>query len=186
MGRITINLLEKEVEEFKVQENNSYLNSYQEFIKYFDNISRIEKHHLIISAHFIYGWMPTIINLRLQNLEEVLRILNKVKAKNILKVSELQELKHCINNSLVGVSKLLHFINPEIYPIWDSKIYRFWSGKKTIYGIQDPQNYLLFLKEMHLIANNENFQPVKKKVESQLKYEVSGVRALELIIFQKV
>ena len=31
------------------------------------------------ASHFVYGWMPTILNLKLSKKEQVLGLLNKVK-----------------------------------------------------------------------------------------------------------
>ncbi|HRL70351.1 MAG TPA: hypothetical protein PLT79_01470, partial [Flavobacterium sp.] len=42
----------------------------------------------------------------------------------------LEIVKKCINNSLVRISKLLHFINPSIYAIWVSRIFRYITRKK--------------------------------------------------------
>tara|TARA_R100000935_G_scaffold58100_1_gene93915 strand:+ start:83 stop:646 length:564 start_codon:yes stop_codon:yes gene_type:complete len=184
MRELKIEILKDEIENFKVDEENSYLNSYQEFIEYFKNVTKIEKHHLVISSHFVYGWMPTILKLKLTNLDEVLSILNKAKTNEILNSNELEILRLSINNSLVGSSKLLHFINPKIYPIWDSKIFKYWSGNKTTYGIQKPENYLKFTEQISRIVKNKEFPEIQKRIEKLLKYKVSSVRALELLIFQ--
>lgn len=184
MRQLKIEKLKREIENFKVDEENSYLNSYQEFIQYFSKIPKIEKHHLIISSHFVYGWMPTILKLKLNNLEEVLQILNKAKTDKILNSKELEKLRISINNSLVGSSKLLHFINPEIYPIWDSKIFKYWSGNKTTYGIQKPENYLEFTNQVKETIQHKEFAKIHNKINELLKYDVSSVRALELLIFQ--
>jgi hypothetical protein len=104
---------------------DSYIKTYPEFICFFKNINIISKHDLVISSHFVYGWMPTIIELKFQHMEDVLKFLNKAKNGNILTIVELELLKSSINNSLVGLSKLLHFINPIDYAIWDSRIYRY-------------------------------------------------------------
>lgn len=116
--------IRKDSENIIRSDYDSYLETYPEFIQYFRNIDRIERHHLIISSHFIYGWMPTILNIDLKSINEVLRLLNEVKSGKLLTVEELMILKKCINNSLVGLSKLLHFINPRSYAIWDSRIFR--------------------------------------------------------------
>ena len=184
MSELKIEILKKEIENFEVYEENSYVNSYQEFIEYFRNVLKIEKHHLVISSHFVYGWMPTILKLKLTHLDKVLQLLNKVQTDEILKPKELEILRSSINNSLVGTSKLLHFINPEIYPIWDSKIFKYWSGNKTTYGIQKPENYLEFTKEIGKTVQHPDFHEIHKRIENLLKYSVSSVRALELLIFQ--
>jgi len=73
--------------------------------------------------------MPKVRQLKNTPFEEIIAILNRAKIGEPLKVKELDALKACINNSLVGASKLLHFINPEQYAIWDSKIFKYVTGR---------------------------------------------------------
>ena len=69
---------------------DSYIKTYPEFIQFFKNISIISKHNLVISSHFVYGWMPTIIELKFQNMEDVLKSLNKAKNGALLTIAELE------------------------------------------------------------------------------------------------
>jgi hypothetical protein len=87
------------------------------------NINSISKLDLVISSHFVYGWMSTIIEFKFQDMEGVLKFLNKAKNGAMLTVGELELLKSSINNSFVELSKLLHFINSVDYAILDSIIY---------------------------------------------------------------
>ena len=94
----------------------NYLISYPHFINYFKNLERISLENMIIGISFTYSWMPTILkSMKLENTEKAIILLNKVKRGKILSVDELLILKETFNNSLVGSSKLLHFINPEKY-----------------------------------------------------------------------
>ena len=165
------------------------MRSYPEFIKYFKNVQLFDIHHLIIGSHFIYGWMPTILNLNINENNENLLYSYLFEAKNgvLLKPVELATLKECINNSLVGTSKLLHFINPKVYAIWDSKIYKyFYPNKKSTYGIDQPSIYLDYLAELKEITNNKEFQNLLFKIESyfDLDYQITPFRAVELLIFE--
>lgn len=54
MKELNLELVKQELKYFSV-DNNSYIDSYAEFIAYFKQIDTIEKHHLIISSHFVYG-----------------------------------------------------------------------------------------------------------------------------------
>ena len=113
--------------------NKSYLNSYNEFIKFFRNKDGIDKEDFIIGCHFVYGWMPTVLNLDLTYFDEYHILSNLFKVKNgnyLLSKEELGQINKCINNSMVGTSKLLHFINPNIYAIWDSKIFSYFFPNK--------------------------------------------------------
>jgi len=183
MKKLTFELIKKEYEFFEIVDN-SYINSYSEFIEYFKNIEIIEKHHLIISSHFVYGWMPTIINLRLENLNEVLNLLNQAKKGVLLSPPEMEILKNCINNSIVGLSKLLHFIRPDTYAIWDSRIFKFLTNKKSTYGINDPSAYLKYLQDLKIITDHDEFEQIHSAIQQGYKYPISKLRAIEVVIFQ--
>ncbi|MBL7965653.1 MAG: hypothetical protein JNK09_01550 [Prolixibacteraceae bacterium] len=165
-------------------ESDSYIETYPEFIQYFRNLDRIERHHLIISSHFIYGWMPTIIEIDLKNTNEVLRLLNEVKSGKLLNVEELLVLKKCINNSLVGLSKLLHFINPSLYAIWDSRIFRYLTEKKSSYGIDNPNTYLEYLNEIKKVSEHPDYKMLHKLIESNFEYKIEPMRAIEIVMFE--
>jgi hypothetical protein len=184
MKNLSFENLEKDVETFILAENDSYIESYSEFINYFKNIDWIEKHHLVIASHFVYGWMPTIIQLDTKNIDEVLATLNGVKAGHYVTENQLEIIKQCVNNSMVGTSKLLHFINPELYAIWDSRIFRYLTGKKSSYGIDKPKAYLKYLEGMKEIANHKDYRSLHFAIERNFKYEISPMRAIEILMFE--
>ena len=163
---------------------DSYIKTYPEFIQFFKNINSISKYDLVISSHFVYGWMPTIIELKFQDMEGVLKLLNKAKNGAMLMIEELELLKSTINNSLVGLSKLLHFINPVDYAIWDSRIYRYTSDKKSSYGIGNTQLYLNYLSKLNEIESHVDFDKIKKNISAHFEYEISSKRVIELLMFE--
>jgi hypothetical protein len=184
MKELNLELIKEEVNDFSVV-NNSYIHTYSEFIQYFEQIKTIEKHHLIISSHFVYGWMPTIISLNLNDLPEVLKLLNQVKQQgHLLKQNEITVLKSCINNSLVGLSKLLHFIRPDIYAIWDSRIFKFLTGKKSTYGINNSSAYLKYLQDLKRITERKEFDDIFPVIQNCFHYRISKLRAVEIVMFQ--
>ena len=181
---LTFEKLWTDAQRFSIIGNNSYIETYPEFLKYFDSINLIEKHHLIISSHFVYGWMPTIIHINTKEIDKVLSLLNAVKAGHSLELEELEILKSCINNSMVGLSKLLHFINPEEYAIWDSRIYRYITGKKTQYGIDKTVNYSEYLTRIREISNHQDYPALHLMIEKHFSYPLTSMRAIEILIFE--
>lgn len=176
--------IKKDSEKLILIDNDSYIESYVEFIKYFENINVIEKHHLIIASHFVYGWMPTIIHLNTKELERVLFLLNAAKSGKILTEQELEILKYCVNNSMVGTSKLLHFINPRIYAIWDRRIYRYLTGEKSSYGIGNPRKYLEYLAGLQKVTQHQNYDDLHFLIERRFSYNISPMRAIEFVMFE--
>ncbi|MBR9853883.1 MAG: hypothetical protein GYB37_04790 [Algicola sp.] len=186
MKNLNFETILKDAKKFMLTENDSYIQTYPEFLKYFEHIpvGGINEHRLVISSHFVYGWMPTIIHLDLAKKGEVLKLLNAVKSGHILNTREIEVLKKAINNSLVGLSKLLHFINPKDYAIWDSRIYRYLTGKKSIYGIDKPQLYLNYLEGLKRISEHEDYNQLHKMISRNFKYEIHPTRAIEIIMFE--
>lgn len=180
---LNIEKLKKDAENFSLFANDSYIESYPEFLKYFESIEFIEKHHLIISSHFVYGWMPTIIHLDINNLSEVLVLLNNAKAGHQLNMNEIEVLKYCINNSMVGLSKLLHFVNPDDYAIWDSRIMAYISEKEAKYNIGKAEHYLAYLEKMKEIINQIEYPSLHCSIEKHFNYPLTPLRAVEVLMF---
>ena len=72
--------------------------------------------------------MPTILNYKSNEFDTAVEILNRAKNNPRISTDDILLLKQLINNSLVGVSKLLHYIN-SVYAIWDSRVCNFLTGK---------------------------------------------------------
>lgn len=172
-------------EKLKIKKENSYLESYPFFLNYFESIKLIKKENFIIGSHFVYGWMPRVLNLNIEKIGEVLKILNKVKNnKEIINKEELDILKNSVNNSIVGVSKLLHLINPNNYAIWDSNIYKFIFNKSGTYGINKPSIYLDYISEIKRISKEKGYKEFHKKVENKYGSKITSMRAIEWVMFE--
>ncbi len=184
MKNLNFETIFKDAERLALTGGDSYISTYPEFLIYFANIDRIKEHHLVISSHFVYGWMPTIIQLNLEQKDKVLLLLNAVKSGHALDKSELEILKSSINNSLVGLSKLLHFINPKDYAIWDSRIYRYLTERKSSYGIDKPELYLEYLNGLKRIAKHRDYANLHKIIAKNFDYEIYPNRAIEITMFE--
>jgi len=187
--KITIENLIQEAENFEFV-NKSDLISYPEFIEYFKSISEINKHNLIIGINFTYGWMPTIFDFRTteieKNIDLAIEILNRAKNGKDLETKDYKHLKSLLNNSLVGSTKLLHFINPEKYAIWDSRVFRFLHNQEPYnYRIGNVQNYIEYQKVLDNLTKEKRFADFFELVSSKLEYKPTNFRALELIMFIK-
>ena len=89
------------------------------------------KEDIIRIASMAYAWMPTMLNINANSnhdWKETIRLINNFK-KNKLDERELliENLSKIINNSIVGTSKFLHIINPELAPMIDSRVSRKWN-----------------------------------------------------------
>jgi len=74
---------------------------------------------------------------------------------------------------MVGLSKLLHFVIPDNYAIWDGRIYTFIRGTNTASGIDKPKNYLDYLDGCKQIVDESKFADFRK--ENPFSFENEGV-----------
>lgn len=158
--------------------------SYPEFLEYFKNLDEITKHNLVIGINFVYGWMPTIFDFRSDNFDEAINILNKAKnGTELITEDDLTLLKGLFNNSLVGSTKLLHFINPDKYAIWDSRVYRYLTNNNNYNQIENCNNYLDYLTFCQELINHEGFSLLKNQIEERVGYSMTIFRIVDLIMY---
>ncbi|WLD25120.1 hypothetical protein NU10_07055 [Flavobacterium dauae] len=164
----------------------NYLLSYPHFLNYFKNLQTINLENLIIGISFTYSWMPTILkSIKLEKNEELISILNEVKNGKIINEEQLAVLKTAFNNSLVGTSKLLHFINPKQYAIWDSRVFRFLNNEEPHkYKLEKPKVYLEYIEFIESLKTEKNFDKFYKLMKEKVGYDITEYRALELTFFK--
>ncbi len=157
--------------------------SYKEFLAYFSSLQELTERDIIIGAYFTYGWMPTILDLR-GDLAEVVRITNSVKQSKTITDEQFRKVAFAINGSVVGASKLLHFICPHKHGIWDSRVYRYLHQEEPYqYRLEAPDSYWNYLTDLGRLAGDERFPAVKIEVEKVVGYTVTDKRAAELVMF---
>jgi hypothetical protein len=124
---------------------DDYFDGYSALRNLFDKLDLTGELNVIGAAYAVYGWMPTILKKKPKaaKLAEFARVWkNCARTKKKEALSQLREkpyITQAVNGSTVGTSKFLHFVAPEIFPIWDSNIalvFRITSK------INDPSTYL--------------------------------------------
>lgn len=186
MKKVSLEQIVLDEKNIKFQPEDSVLLSYREFVGYFSNLEEITLHNLIISSYFTFGWMPMKFEFKSQDFSAALDIINKVKLGEIIELEELIFLKGMINNSLVGTSKLLHFTNPHIYAIMDRRVYKYINGDEDTDQLNNPENYLVYLENCNEITQIESFKPIHESMNKKIGYEVTPLRALELVMFMSI
>jgi hypothetical protein len=162
-----------------------YNDSYPYFTQYFNKADQIGIDHFYIGVYFTYGWMPTIPEIKIGNIDRLITSLNRVKKGDYLTENDLEFLKGVVNNSIVGASKLLHFIRPDTYPIWDSNIAGYFSKsrKPHAYEVNNVQAYIGYIKFVHMLISDQKFKPFFDIVSENFTYPITLVRSLEYILF---
>lgn len=205
----------------------SYIMTYPVMVRYFDCLQFMSKECLIRGSLMVYGWMPTTLRV---NLGEVLSDERFLGVRNFLLecrkakwngefagfggdveidiIEKLNDVKTLMNGSVVGMSKLLHFINPGVFPIIDSALLDFLKGeleksaKKSVtmsnFSVVDYVNYvygfLEFCDEVLLDEGlKESVDDFKETFVKQCNDRYGGdvysglttLRAIELMYFHK-
>lgn len=171
-----------------IDRTNSFVIAYPYFIYHFTTKDTLSETDLVIGSHIAYGWMPTMLEIYTQNPNEDLNrgagILNKVKNREIINDIDFDFLSKLINNSLVGATKLLHFINPHDYSIWDSRVYSyFYQERPHNYRVNKIEKYRNFMNECNEIRNEPRFRNFYESVQQKMGYEISELRAIEVVMF---
>ncbi len=98
----------------RVFQDGSYVLSYPHILSYFAVKTHFDSADLVRGAHMVYGWMPTILELYPEvpnlDLEAGALLLTQAKSTGALSDDEITSLANLVNNSVAGVSKLLHFV----------------------------------------------------------------------------
>ena len=171
-----------------VARNSSYLRSYPFLVSYFAERPELGEADVVRGSHMVYGWMPTILDLdavsvKGTSLPQAASLLNEAKKRDLTH-AELAALKGVINNSIVGASKLLHFVAPDRYPIWDSRIYLYCNRRSGhAYQVNNIDAYLAYRSELQDLIDDERFFAFHASVNDKVGYPVSKMRAAELMMF---
>ena len=177
-----------ELEPITTVQRNSYIISYPHICSYFKGRDILDAGDLVRGAHMVYGWMPTVLDVYPDqhgfSLSAGAELLNKVKKDCAINDDNLKKLKGLINNSLVGTSKLLHFVSPDHFGIWDSKIYAFvFEEKGWNHRVNKIPNYREYMQRVRDIIDRSGFRSFHESAIRKVGYDVSKFRAVELIMF---
>ena len=166
---------------------------YPALLSHFTGLQPVNWDAAVLGLHIVYGWMPTIPKLggimqwdgsKRQKFAETL-----ANAKNgqVPTDSELETLKTFCNNSMIGASKLLHFLKPETFPIWDSRVAKVFLRNPKAAGLS-VNEIEPWKKYRNALSGWLSDQAVKKKC-SELRQltpflnQVSDLRLVELVMF---
>jgi hypothetical protein len=166
----------------------SYVLSYPHVLSYFQSRDPLDATDLVRGAHMIYGWMPTVLELFPEpgriDLDRGAELLTRARCDGSLTDPEIADLVALVNNSLVGTSKLLHFVAPEHFAIWDTRVCRFvFPGLPTASRVTKIGCYRTYLSELERLRGESPFPGFHRSVNAKLGYPVSALRAIELIMF---
>lgn len=156
-----------------------------------------------------YGWMPTIMKkfcLKKTGLDHPIRQIKEVrKDDEALNLLEKMSSESLVKNSWIGASKFMHFLNPSIFPIWDTRVaekfsehcisftFKDDSDRKTLkipsaYSFannkENYQKYTAFMLEQRQ-KKHEWLQPLSDRFSDEKSYRPTDIRLLEIMLFHQ-
>ena len=147
-------------------------------------------------ATMAYGWMPRIVRLDPDFVEHALAasVAAQAATPETFATIPMSVIASCLH-SVVGASKVLHFVNPAVFPIWDSSIEQFrLHGEASNAHMNDVAKYLEYAEEVHRIRAEAAFPNFFAQFNAALKsrltalgiepYDISEVRAIESAAFE--
>lgn len=117
------------------------------FSRFAESREKFTADDLLILTACAYSWMPTIPRIMYtenvyEKLDKAVAFINAIKNGEVDMVwlqkheASFTNLRGFINNSDVGMSKVLHFLRPDLFPIYDSRVVKniekiSWKSKTT-------------------------------------------------------
>ncbi len=157
---------------------------YQEFLNFFSSKEIVEYNDLVVGAHMVYGRMPTMLRLNTKKVDTILLLVNHIKNGATVNIENLIMLQEMLNNSMVGTSKLLHFLAPERFAIWDSRIFRYIAGGNRPTQIGKAVNYFEYLEHINELISEGSFLKAHDFVLGKMNVAHSRLRTTEIVMFE--
>lgn len=162
-----------------------YLRAYPSLLRFLSSKPVLTGDDFICAAHMAYGWMPKILSLGDANPDDLASVISRARSTGKLSDEELSALRAATNNRLVGASKLLHFAAPNSFAIWDSWTHLFVFKKKPQGDqMKDIGRYRTYMETLRELERSPDFPEFHAAINRRIGYDVSGLRALELVMFQ--
>jgi hypothetical protein len=175
------------------EQDVSYHVSYQHYIN-FSNFHEVNNEQLIQVAGLAYSWMPTTISIVEVDLKKSVDAINNLISCNPnIDIGQIENAASFLGGSVIGLSKILHFIRPEIFPIYDTAIYCFIYGKNNRPGystVNRADRLIAYFQDMGCLKEDCDIKKfvaddIIKPIQEKYNYQVSTIRAIELAIFSR-
>lgn len=170
-----------------------YSDPYPCLVEHFKSFKFRQWSDALVALYLVYGWMPTIPNSkgepRIQTTdekEEILRILRGARDGTEIETSAIARLMLFTNNSVIGASKMLHFINPELYPMWDKNVAKAFLWRTvTSVTVNNRGRWDDYREALSAWAKDAEVQSLCEELRTlgDNLQTVSRLRLLELVLF---
>lgn len=153
---VEINDVQVRFEQVEFQDSKGYLQTYPHIISGTARIKEFLPHDVtsfVVIAQMAYGWMPTIPRISIGHYNDTFW---EDIENGSLDIDFLTALKAFCNNSVIGMSKVLHFLNPVQYAIWDRKNCIVLTGLTSHSTANKIFRYIEYCEDIRLIGANHD------------------------------
>jgi len=162
--------IEKSLAPTKENEKQWYTSSYKTIIQLL-NDRKAKQNNLYqdvdikLAISLAYSWMPRIPNIVVENWGELTKDINNLGSQYSIDervfVSTLKKCVKQIDNSVIGFSKVLHFLFPDKYAILDNRVKLSWNklfpNNKLSYKLS-VDDFIKYQKNINLWSKNTSVQ----------------------------
>lgn len=172
---------QKIINEAKKDDPNGYLKIYESIIPAVRTMRKNEDTIRILPM-VVYGWMPTVLRNSKWDSKwdgQIRTLLNSKTGE--FSDEDMQILLHFVNDSYIGVSKLLHFTYPDHWAIWDSNVY----AAIEYYAAEEPKKNLSWycLNNHGRVDNKTRFNAYQNAIREVRNDRGGELREIEKCIF---
>lgn len=172
-----------------------YCSAYPILLSHFKSLPVLNWDAAVRGLHIVYAWMPTIPRLgeimgwNLRQRRELLLALNTVRMGHEPNALQIERIKRFCNNSFVGASKLLHFLRPDTFPIWDTRVGKAFLRRRKLAGstVNSLSQWMLYRGAVLGWAQDKDVKAKCKHLKGIIPslQRASNVRIIELVLFHK-
>lgn len=101
------------------------------------------------TASLAYAWMPQTLRLDTDYLTPAADAFERARHCGVAACDTVIDPIAACLSSLVGAARVLHLVNPAIFPLWDQRIERFRLNEDpTPYHMGQTRSYLNFIQDI--------------------------------------
>ena len=174
---------------------HTYISTYPDLINFSSSMNSGNAQEFRQLAMMVYGWMPRVLRIDNSYTAQAIKAIDDARQATLSTYQSVcvKDIANCLH-SVVGASKILHFVNPTIFPIWDSKIQAFRCLPNGNYDMSNVSKYFDYVRDVHSIISDPGFAAFYAQYEQAFSnrllqskiadYKVQHVRTVESSAFE--
>lgn len=159
--------------------SGTYRYTYDRYVQYFQERreQNLTEQDLFVGFAFAYSWMSSIkqLDTTSETVNAAVMALNTLHTSVPADLGEtgyktaidpqaaertvvLMEPVRYFLGSVIATSRLAHFVNPDVFPIWDAVIHRYCRPQDAPGGGDSLRTYVEYAQRVHQTVNHPDFE----------------------------